>query len=156
MRKNIVAGNWKMNKTLQEGINLAKEINDFVTHNPTDIRIIIASPFIHLSSIVKIVENSEIYISAQNCHSEEKGAFTGEISAEMIKSTGASYVIIGHSERREYFKEEDFTLGKKVKVSLKNELFPIFCCGEKLGEREKGFQFSIVKQQLENGLFDLN
>jgi triosephosphate isomerase (TIM) len=156
MRKKIVAGNWKMNKTLSEGIALAEELKKYIIENNTGkTGVIISPPFVHLADIVRIVNPGNISVSAQNCSSEDKGAYTGEVSAEMIRSCGASHVIVGHSERRQYFNEDNFTLNKKVKVCLKNELIPIYCCGEKLYEREENLQFNIVNQQLSEGLFNL-
>ncbi len=157
MRKKIVAGNWKMNTSLQQGIALASEINTLVAekvHN--DVAVIIAPPFIHLSEINKIVDKKIISTAAQNCASEPKGAFTGEVSAEMIKSAGTDHVIIGHSERRTYFKEDNETLLKKVILALVNNLTPIFCCGEQLNEREAGKYFDVVTQQIKEALFVLS
>lgn len=156
MRKKIVAGNWKMNKTLKEGIELAKEIElKLEKQNVTSVGVIIGTPFIHLAEVSKIVDHNLISVAAQNCSSEPKGAFTGEVSAEMIKSTGSEYVIIGHSERRNYFNEDNKTLHKKVKLALENGLNPIFCVGEQLDERKNDKQFDVVKKQLNEGLFDL-
>jgi len=156
MRKRIVAGNWKMNKTLKEGIELAKEIELQVEkQEDKSIGVIIGTPFIHLPEVSKIVNHDLISIAAQNCSSEPKGAFTGEVSAEMIKSTGAEYVIIGHSERRAYFNEDNKTLNKKVKLALEQGLKPIFCIGEQLDERKTNKQFDVVYKQLNEGLFDL-
>jgi triosephosphate isomerase (TIM) len=151
MRKKIVAGNWKMNTTLSEGIELAREVNNLVENNPSDVIVVVAPPFIHLAEIRKLL--TRVYLSAQNCASESKGAYTGEVSVEMIKSTGAQYVIIGHSERRSYFKEDNETLLKKTKLALDQELIPIFCCGEQLSERESGKHFSTVKNQLDETIF---
>lgn len=153
MRKKIVAGNWKMNTTLDEGLQLAKEVNRMVENDQDDVIVIIAPPFIHLTGIKKIL--TTVYLSSQNCASEKKGAFTGEISAEMIRSAGAEYVIIGHSERRTLFNEEDETLLKKVSLVLENDLIPIFCCGEQISEREAGNHFATVQKQLESTLFKL-
>jgi triosephosphate isomerase len=151
MRKKIVAGNWKMNTTLSEGIELAREVNKLVENNPSDVTVVVAPPFIHLTEISELL--TCVYLSAQNCASESKGAYTGEVSVEMIKSAGAQYVIIGHSERRSYFKENDETLLKKTKLALDQELVPIFCCGEQLSEREAGIHFSTVKKQLDETIF---
>ena len=151
MRKKIVAGNWKMNTTLSEGIELAREVNKLVENNPTNVTVIVAPPFIHLAEIKKLI--TRVYLSAQNCASESRGAYTGEVSVEMIKSTGAQYVIIGHSERRSYFKEDNETLLKKTKLALDQELIPIFCCGEQLSEREAGKHFTTVKKQLDETIF---
>ena len=151
MRKKIVAGNWKMNTTLSEGIELARQVNSLVENNPSDVTVVVAPPFIHLAEIRKLLTN--VYLAAQNCASESRGAFTGEVSVEMIKSTGAQYVIIGHSERRSYFKEDNDTLFKKTKLAIDQELIPIFCCGEQLSEREVGKYFSTVKDQLDETIF---
>lgn len=156
MRKNIVAGNWKLNTNVHDGIALAKEINSMVNEAKiTEVKVIVSPPFTHIIEIVKNTNMNTLSVAAQNCASEEKGAFTGEVSAEMIKSAGAKYVIIGHSERRQYFHEDGAILNKKVKVCLKNDLDPIFCCGEVLAERENNIQFDVVKKQLEEGLFNL-
>jgi triosephosphate isomerase (TIM) len=156
MRKNIVAGNWKMNNTLAEGIALAKEI--VITPGiDANVQIVLGTPFIHLTSVCSLVENcSNIEVSAQNCSDKESGAYTGEISTEMIKSTGAKYVIIGHSERREYFKETDEELAEKVNRALQSGLIPIFCCGEPLEIREAETQYKHVCDQLTVSLFHLN
>jgi len=153
MRKQVVAGNWKMNMTLQEGVALAVEVNRMIEENPTDVEVIIAPPFIHLSEIKKNLK--VVYLSAQNCAAEPGGAYTGEISARMIKSAGAEYVIIGHSERRTYFGEDNAMLFKKVSLALENGLRPIFCCGELLSERESGNHFVVVKEQLDETIFKL-
>jgi triosephosphate isomerase len=154
MRKNIVAGNWKMNKTLEEGVELAKTINRQV--NEEGVVVIICPPFIHLTEVNKIITKDSLFLGAQNCASEASGAYTGEVSAQMIKSTGADYVIIGHSERRSYYGETDAILNKKVKLALQNGLLPVFCCGEVLKEREAGIHMQVVKSQIEKGLFDLS
>jgi len=156
MRNKIVAGNWKMNKTLKEGIELANEVNNLVSKsNNKSVVVILGTPFIHLAEVNKIIDPEFISIAAQNCSSEPGGAYTGEISAEMIQSTGAKYVIIGHSERRAYFGEEEQILNKKVNLAMAENLIPIFCCGERLEERENGIHFDVVKNQLDKGLFDL-
>jgi triosephosphate isomerase (TIM) len=154
MRKKIVAGNWKMNKTLHEGIELAKTINRQVEEN--DVIVVLCPPFIHLSVVAETITKDSLFAGGQNCASEASGAYTGEVSAEMIRSAGADYVIIGHSERRTYFNESDAILNKKVKLALAYELTPIFCCGEVLSERQAGKHIQIVKSQLEKGLFDLS
>ena len=155
MRKKIVAGNWKMNKSLQEGIELAKEVNNRVKAlAPSQTLIILGTPFIHLSEVNKIADS--VAISAQNCATEVSGAYTGEVSAAMIASTGCQYVILGHSERRSYYGETDEILQKKVMRALENNLDIIFCVGEVLADREAGKHFDIVKSQLENGLFNLS
>jgi triosephosphate isomerase len=154
MRKIIVAGNWKMNKTLEEGIDLAKAINTQV--NDGNVTVILCTPFIHLTEVRKVITKKSLFLGAQNCASEKAGAFTGETSVEMIRSTGAEYIIIGHSERRSYYHEDDSLLNKKVKLVLEAGLIPIFCCGEVLSERQSGIHMSIVSNQVEKALFDLS
>lgn len=157
MRKKIVAGNWKMNKTLSEGIELAKEVNAKVKSlNAGNVTVIVGTPFIHLAEVNKIVDPSLISVSAQNCATEAAGAYTGEVSAAMVASTGCKYVILGHSERRSYYGETDAILGKKVARALENQLDVIFCVGEVLAEREADRHFEVVKSQLVNGLFQLS
>lgn len=156
MRKKIVAGNWKMNKTLQEGIELAKEVNDKLkTAAASHVTVIIGIPFVHLAEVSKIVDPSVMAVSAQNCAAEAAGAYTGEVSAAMIASAGSKYVILGHSERRSYYGETDGILVKKVARALENRLEIIFCVGEVLAEREAQQHFEVVKSQLSNGLFQL-
>jgi len=155
MRSKIVAGNWKMNQTLAEGKNLTQAIKDQKKNIPNEVKPIIIPPFIHLSEISKILDPSSIKLGAQNCADEEKGAYTGEVSAQMIQSTGAQYVIIGHSERRAYFHEDDKTLLKKLKLAIKHDLYPILCCGESLRDREENQHFDVVSRQLNNSVFDL-
>ena len=156
MRKNIVAGNWKMNKTLNEGIELAKELNTILTEKKPNCDVVIGTPFIHLAEVSKIVDTDIIGVSAQNCADKASGAYTGEVSAAMVKSTGADYVILGHSERRAYYGETDEILKDKVNLALENDLTPIFCIGEVLEEREAEKHFDVVKSQIENGLFHLS
>jgi triosephosphate isomerase len=153
MRKKIVAGNWKMNKNLSEGIQLAKEVEALAVGVNNGAIVIIGTPFIHLAEVKKVIK--KVKLASQNCAAEANGAFTGEVSAEMIASTGAEYVIIGHSERRNYYKEDDATLNKKVKLVLANNLNPIFCIGEVLSERESNKHFDVVKKQLVEGVFNL-
>jgi triosephosphate isomerase len=155
MRKKIVAGNWKMNTDYSEGISLFSEIVNIVRDEKKGDQIaIICAPYIHLNSLSKL-GGETVKIGAQNCHQNESGAFTGEISAKMIKSVGCEYVIIGHSERRQYFAESDTLLAEKTKIALANHLTPIFCIGETLDERNNGNFFEILKSQLVNGLFIL-
>ena len=153
MRRKIVAGNWKMNMDLAEGISLGKSVDNFMlTNDNSEVEVILCTPFIHLATVSRSLTAKKISIGAQNCSHKESGAYTGEISASMIRSTGADYVIIGHSERRSYFNENDELLNAKIKAALKNKLSVIFCCGEILNEREKGIHFSVVKSQIINGL----
>jgi len=158
MRKNIVAGNWKMNKTLEEGISLASEIVNIVTDEvKDDVTIVLNPPFIHLNSVQHIVKDSEkVFLGAQNCSEHESGAYTGEISVGMLQSVGVQYVILGHSERREYFNESNEQLANKVNTVLANGLTPIFCCGESLDIREKGTFVEYVSKQLTESLFHLS
>lgn len=157
MRKKIVAGNWKMNKSLEEGLSLATEVvNMYKSEVKSEIEVVLCTPFIHLTSVKKIVEGSNVSVGAQNCHTKTNGAFTGEISAPMIKSVGAKYVIIGHSERREFFNETNAQLAEKINIALANNLIPIFCCGESLQQREKGIHIDYVNSQLTESLFHLS
>ena len=145
MRKNIVAGNWKMNKNLQEGIALAKELNEVLSADKPNCDVIICTPFIHLASVTPIVDKNIIGVGAENCADKASGAYTGEVSAEMVASTGAQYVILGHSERRAYYHETVEILEEKVKLALANGLRPIFCIGEVLEEREANKQNEVVE-----------
>lgn len=156
MRKNIVAGNWKMNKTLQEGVALATELKQVLAGEKPTCDVIIGTPFIHLATVSELVKGSVIKVSAENCADKESGAYTGEVSASMVKSTGANYVIIGHSERRAYYGETFSILKDKVLLALKNELTPIFCIGELKEEREANKQNEIVKAQLDGSVFNLS
>jgi triosephosphate isomerase len=155
MRKKIVAGNWKMNMNLQDGITLAKAINSELKADKPNCDVIICTPFIHLASIAQFLDQNIVGLGAENCADKEKGAFTGEVSAEMVKSTGAQYVILGHSERRQYYKETPETLKDKVQLALKNGLKVIFCCGETLTDREANKQNAVVKAELEGSVFNL-
>ncbi len=154
MRQNIVAGNWKMNTNLQEGLELANAVNELAKKKTSDALVIVAPPFTHLAGIARILDG--VKLSAQNCASEKEGAYTGEVSLDMIRSAGAEYVIIGHSERRSYFQESDDVLSKKVDLTLEYGLNPIFCIGEVLDDREANRHFDVVKKQLEKGLFHLD
>ncbi len=156
MRKKIVAGNWKMNNTLSEGVQLAKDVNKILTEKAPNCTVILGTPFIHLADVVRSVDNKLIKVSAENCADKEKGAYTGEVSAAMVKSTGAEYVILGHSERRAYYGETDAILKEKVDLALANNLKVIFCIGEVLEQREAGKQNEVVKAQVENALFHLS
>lgn len=154
MRKKIVAGNWKMNTLLKDGMELAKAVEKLEKDKQSDALLIIAPPYTHLSKVNELIDN--VKLAAQNCASEESGAYTGEISPDMLVSAGVEYVIIGHSERRSYYKEDDALLNKKTKLALAKGLKPIFCCGEVLEEREQGKLFDVIRKQLTVGLADLN
>ncbi|GAT62325.1 triose-phosphate isomerase [Paludibacter jiangxiensis] len=156
MRKNIVAGNWKMNKTLQEGLALAKELNEVLAPKTPNCDVVIGTPFIHLAAVAATVDTKKIGVAAQNCANKESGAYTGEVSAAMVKSTGAEYVILGHSERREYYNETSAILNDKVALALANGLTPIYCCGEALDIRNANKQNEFVKNQLEETIFNLS
>ena len=140
MRKKIVAGNWKMNMNLQEGIALATELTNDLSKNKPNCDVIICTPFIHLASIANVINKEVMSLGAENCADKEKGAYTGEVSASMVRSTGADYVILGHSERRAYYNETPEILKEKVNLALQNNLKVIFCIGEVLEEREAGKQ----------------
>ncbi len=150
----MVAGNWKMNKTLQEGIELASQLKNDVK-NPT-CAVVIGTPFIHLATVAELLKGSPIKVAAENCADKEKGAFTGEVSAAMVASTGAEYCILGHSERRAYYHEDYEILKNKVELALANGLKVIFCIGEVKEEREAGKQNEVVKAQLEGSVFNLS
>ena len=155
MRKNIVAGNWKMNTTLQEGVALAKEIDKALAETEVKCDVVVATPFTHLVSVVEAVDASRIGVGAENCADKAEGAFTGEVSAKMVASTGAKYVILGHSERRAYYHETAEILKEKVVLALENALTPIFCVGEVLAEREANQHFEVVAAQIKDSLFEL-
>lgn len=152
-RKKIVAGNWKMNMTHDDSVNLIEELKQISTN---DVDIKIAPSFTNLNEAVSLLGSSKIEVIAQNVHFDERGAFTGEISIEMLKSIGVNSVIIGHSERRKYFNENDFILSKKIKTAIDNSVNIIFCIGEELSDREKGNHFELIKNQIISGLFDLD
>ncbi len=153
-RKPIIAGNWKMNKTSVEARDLASKLISLVS-GVKDREIVLGPPFTSLSAVAAAIKGTNILLSAQNMHWEDKGAFTGEISAEMLLDLGCKYVIIGHSERRQYFGETDETVNKKVKQALKKGLLPIMCVGETLAEREAGKLNDIIKRQVSGGLKDI-
>jgi len=155
MRKKIVAGNWKCNTTLSEGIALAKEVEKvYAEKGDKNVEVLVCTPFLHLTEVSKVV--SKVKVGAQNCGAEPKGAFTGEVSAEMLKSANIPYVILGHSERRSYYGDTNEILAKKVRLALDNGLAPVFCIGEVLAERESGKLFDVITEQLEKGLFFLS
>ena len=150
MRRRIVAGNWKMNTLLNEGLELAGAVKQLEQDKGSDALLIIAPSFIHLSKVKELIGN--VKLSAQDCASELSGAYTGEVSPAMLVSAGVEYVILGHSERRAYYHEDNELLNKKVKLALSVGLKPIYCCGEVLEERQSGKYFDVVKEQLKVGL----
>jgi triosephosphate isomerase (TIM) len=155
MRRKIVAANWKMNKDLQQGTELIDQILE--ASSPENILKIIACPFIHITNAVEQLKGrNDFAVAAQNCHQMESGAYTGEISAGMLHSAGVKYVIIGHSERRQYFNETDPLLIQKVNIALSNDLIPIFCIGESQEDRNANKHLEFVKQQLKETLFNLS
>ena len=154
MRKQIVAGNWKMNKTESETIQLINELKQQDLNS--DVEVFIAPTYVNLSAAVKSTTSSDIRIAAQNMHQLASGAYTGEISADMLQDIGVQHVILGHSERRAYFGETDELLNEKVKAALEAGLGVIFCFGEELEERKSETHFDVVKQQLSTALFDLD
>lgn len=154
MRKNIVAGNWKMNKNLEEGVAFAKELEAALAGKTLKCDVVIGTPFIHLASVA--AATAVVGVAAQNCADKVSGAYTGEVSAAMVASTGAKYVILGHSERRAYYGETDAILKEKVLLALANGLTPIFCIGETETEREQNIHFDVVKRQTVDALFNLS
>ncbi len=155
-RLKIAAGNWKMNKTYDEGVDLAKSLVAHTNPNGSNL-IILGVPYIHLKTVSEVIAAApHIKLAAQNCHEKANGAYTGEISALMLTSVGAEYVILGHSERRQYFREDNFKLEKKVKTAIENGLKPIYCCGESLEIRDKNRHHSHVATQIKEGLFYLS
>lgn len=154
-RRNIAAGNWKMNKTYEEGRDLAKAIVNKI--QPSDTIVILGTPFIHLKGVSTIIKDvSNVKLAAQNCSEHESGAYTGDISIDMLKSVDADYVILGHSERREYYGETDALISKKVAAVIEKGLLPIYCCGEKLEIRKADKHQELVGNQIKEGLFDLS
>ncbi len=151
IRKKLIAGNWKMNKTSADAVALVQEIVTAVGRN-TDVDVVVCPPFTSLESVFKAIDGSTVKLGAQNMHHEASGAFTGEISAGMLRSLFASYVILGHSERRTYFNETDAFINQKVLAALKAQLKPILCVGETLAEREEGSTLKVVQTQLEAAL----
>lgn len=158
MPQKIVAGNWKMNCMHEEALQLTTDILEILKHEDTgDTRVLLCPPFVHLGMCHYLTKDeSRIAIGAQNCSMHAGGAYTGEISAAMIRSVGTQYVIIGHSERRSYFGETNAMLHKKLEMALQAGLLPVFCCGETLNERDTSRHFDIVKQQLEEAVFLIN
>jgi triosephosphate isomerase len=159
MRKKnkVVAGNWKMNLDKDAALKLASEvINIAKDEAPSDVKIVLCTSFVHLSSVKALLQGSNVLLGAQNCASKASGAYTGEVSASMLKSYHIDYVIIGHSERREYYKETHQELADKVNLVLQNGMKPIFCCGEVLAERQTNKQIEVVSKQLKESLFHLS
>ncbi|CCG99261.1 triosephosphate isomerase [Fibrella aestuarina BUZ 2] len=156
MRKKIVAGNWKMNKTADEGLALVSEVVNMVNAEVTgDVTVVLCPPALYLTTYKPYLTGNKLALGAQNCHEKASGAYTGEISAPMLKSIGVDYVILGHSERRQYFGETNAQLAEKVNSALENGLTPIFCCGESLEMRENGDYLGFVKAQITESLFHL-
>lgn len=155
MRRKIVAGNWKMNTTVAEGVELASALVEKIAQVPQDVNLIIAPPFTHLVPVGEKIKGTPIALSAQNCADKEKGAYTGEVSAKMLKSAGCAYTILGHSERRQYYGETSAKLVEKINLALAEGVCPIYCVGEMLEERNAGNHFAVVKAQLEEVLFGL-
>ena len=153
MRKAIIAGNWKMNKNMEEALKLVEELKPLVKGAKCDV--VLCPPYICLDAVVKAVSGTNIKVGAQNMHYEENGAYTGEISPGMLKSLKVDYVIIGHSERRQYFNEQDEIINKKIKKALEHNIIPIVCCGESLLERENGITEEVLGRQIKLALKDL-
>jgi triosephosphate isomerase len=157
MRKNIVAGNWKMNNDLKATRKLVKQIRKSIKNSDLDnTRVIVAPTFVNLATAVKRAKKSKVEVAAQNMHQAKNGAYTGEISADMLKSVGVKTVILGHSERRAYFGETDALLAEKVNAALANNLEVIFCFGEELADRKSGNEEAVVEGQIKNALFHLD
>jgi triosephosphate isomerase (TIM) len=157
MRKKIAAGNWKMNKILEEGLQLVAEIIEMSKNLTSDAQVVLNVPFIHLTEVRKLIPTGRhIFLGAQNCFYEKSGAYTGEISVDMLKSIPVEFTVIGHSERREYFQETNAQLATKTDLLLEQGITPIFCCGETLAIREAGNHIDFVKNQLTEGLFHLS
>ncbi len=154
MRKYIVAGNWKMNTTVPEGVELAKAVLAASAAVPADVKLIVATPFTHLCPVAAVVGGTRIGLSAENCADKEKGAYTGEVSAAMLASAGCQYTILGHSERRQYYGETDEKLVEKTRLALANGLDVILCVGENLEEREAGRHFAVCESQIKNVLYN--
>lgn len=157
MRSKIIAANWKMHKNLDESLALVSEVRGMLRDEfYGNTEVVIVPPFTSLSSVKRLLEGTELLMGAQNCHQEENGAYTGEISAGMVKSTGCAYVLVGHSERRQMFNETNELLAKKVKGAIRHELKVIYCCGETLQEREDSSYMKIIEAQISEGLFHLD
>ncbi|MBC2582061.1 triose-phosphate isomerase [Clostridium sp. DJ247] len=146
MRKPIIAGNWKMNNTIEQGLELVESLKNHVKDAKCDV--VVCPPFIALDAVLKAVKGTNIKVGAQNMHFEESGAYTGEIAPAMLETLGVEYVILGHSERRQYFNETDETVNKKVKKALEHNLIPLLCCGETLEERETNVTEEVLGRQI--------
>ena len=153
MRKKIIAGNWKMNKTPSETVKLIEELKPLVKND--DVDVVFCVPAISLTKAMEAAEGSNIQIGAENMYFEESGAYTGEIAPNMLTDIGVKYVIIGHSERREYFAETDITVNKKVKKAFEHGITPIICCGESLTQREQGVTIDFIRQQIKIAFLDI-
>lgn len=153
MRRKIIAGNWKMNKTPSEAVALVNELKDLVKNDEVDV--VYCVPAIDIVPVVDAVKGTNVKVGAENMYFEESGAYTGEISAAMLKDAGVEYVIIGHSERRDYFKEDDVLLNKKVKKAIEAGITPILCCGETLEQREMGIAVDFIRLQIKSDLKDV-
>ncbi len=156
MRKKVIAGNWKMHKDLSESQSLITKLTNALSKEEVKCDVIICPPFTSLSEAAGLVKNTKVKLGAQNMHFEGRGAFTGEVSAAMLKSVGCEYVILGHSERRAIFGESDETINKKIKKALDSGLRPIFCIGETLQERESGIMNDVIKRQITEGLHQVS
>ena len=154
MRKKIVAGNWKMNTTVPEGVELAKAVVAKSAEVPVEVGLVVAAPFTHLAPVAAVVKGTRVALSAQNCADKEKGAYTGEVSVDMLKSVDCEYTILGHSERRQYYGETDAKLVEKTRLALAAGLKVILCVGENLDEREAGKHFQVVSDQTKAVLYN--
>lgn len=154
MRQKIVAGNWKMNKNFQTGIELALSVQEKLNDYQGTCKVVLIPPFVHIAKIRELITSDHISLGGQNCSNKAEGAFTGEISAEMVWSAGADYVLIGHSERRQYYGETNLLCSEKIDMALDNQLIPIYCVGETLEERNKNKTFEIIEQQMKEGVLD--
>lgn len=156
MRRQIVAGNWKMNTTPKQGVELLKGVAALKSQAKSSVELIVGVPFTHICCVSEEATKAGIAVAAQNCADHAKGAYTGEVSAEMVASLGVKYVILGHSERREYYGETSATLSEKIKLCYDNGMSPIYCVGEKLDEREAGKHFDVCRAQIEEVVFNLS